>query len=186
MWQIKGSALQGLLQFIRQTFGEDGFQAILKRASPEARALVTQPVLANEWYSGPLTMELRRCVIDEFYRGQVERIRALGRFSAELTLRGVYKVAVRIGSPTWFVGRLSMLFERMLRPGKVRVIDHAARRVVVRVSEFEDRSGIMEEVLAGFAEAGLQISGCHDVRIILTRRLSEGDPFTELVMTWGA
>ncbi len=163
--EVKGTAVLSILGYVTSTYGEEGLERWRASLSPEARALAAGRLSATSWYPGPLAMEMRRAIIDLFYVGDRSRIRELGMFSAQRGLTGVYKLAVKVGSPMWVVDRLSMVFTSYFRPGAVILPDRAPGSVVGTLEGFPDKSGIMEEVFAGFVQKALDISGARDVSV---------------------
>ena len=68
----------------------------------------------------------------------------LGRFSAALTLRGVYRVFLRLGSPGRMLVRATSIFESFYRPGEVRYHPASDKEWTLEFLHIEERSGLWE------------------------------------------
>lgn len=184
MFEIKGTAILGLLDYVRSSFGEDGHARWLAALSPQARELAKEHISATAWYSGPLTMEMRRAIIDLFLDGRVERIQELGAHSAAMAFRGVYRLAIKVGSPAWLIDRIGMVYGSYLRPGRVQVTRQSDKHVEAELVGFPDPTAIMENVMAGFITKGLELSGAKNITAAVTRRMAAAGQAKVITFRW--
>lgn len=169
-YEAKGTAILSIIDFVKTKFGPGGLERWRAALSPATRALVDpQRLSASAWYPGAHAMEMRQAIVDLFYDHDRAKIRALGYFSGERGLTGIYKLAVKFGSPMWVVDRLGMVFSTYFRPGLVVVSKREAGDVSGRLEGFPDHSGIMEEVFAGFVQKALELSGVSELRVTVAR-----------------
>jgi hypothetical protein len=180
-YETKGVGIISVVEFVKTTFGPDGHARWLAALSPAARELATGGLSASSWYPGDLVTELRQTIVDQFWGGDVRRIRQLGRFSAERGQTGVYRLALKVGSPTWVLERLGMVFGSYFRPGAVHFDSKGTGHLVGTLLDFPDRSGLLEEVFAGFVEKALELSGAKGIRVELRGSLAT---HLELEIRW--
>ena len=185
MFEVKGTGLLGLLGFVKNTFGGAEYVRWLDGLSPEARQLAERSISASDWYSGPLSLEMRRAIIDRFFGGDISGIRALGRYSGEQGLKGIYRLAIKVGSPSWVVGRLSIVFGSYFRPGEAFLVVNEPKHIIAELRDFPDRSGIMEHVFCGFIEVALELSGAKDVQVNVVKSLVDSPNAAQVEMRWG-
>jgi hypothetical protein len=183
-WEAKGTAVLSIIKWVTERFGDEGLKRWQAELSPEARALTAGTILASSWYSGPATMEMRKAIIELFFQGDVAGVRELGRFSAHQALSGIYKLFVKLGSPGWVVERAGPMFSIHFRPGEMSVVNKENQKITLRLADFPDKSGIMEQVIWGFVEIALQMSGAKEISIELPKQLALGHPLSEFLIQW--
>ena len=108
----------------------------------------------------------------------------LGRFSAALTLRGVYRVFLRLGSPGRMLARATSIFDSFYRPGEVRYHPASDKEGTLEFLHIEERSGLWEYRLGGFIEGALELAGAKDGRVVVTDTLSEGADAVRIRISW--
>jgi len=175
-YEVKGTALLSIAEFVGSKFGPDGLERWKAALSPAARELTDPRLSASSWYSGEVSHEMRQAIVDQFYGGDRSKVRALGYFSAERGLTGVYKLAVKLGSPMWVIDRLGMVFSTYFRPGKVVLNKREAGFVVGTLEGFPDVSGIMVEVFAGFVQKALELSGVSEPKVVVVKTPTDAEP----------
>lgn len=184
--QVKGTAINSIPEFIRRKFGPEGLSKWLNALSESARRVYNGAVLAGNWYPVKEIMEEpTRKMCELFYRGDVRGAREGGRFSAEMGLKGVYRIFVKWGSPEFLIRKASTIFSSYYQPSEIRVVAEEERKTVVHITQFSEPSLLIENRIAGWMERALEISGCTNVKILITQSLAKGSPYTEFVATWG-
>ncbi len=182
---MKGTAVQTQVRFVQTKYGKEGFERWASSLAPEAEAVVREPVLVSKWYEGEsFVVGLRAKICELFFDGDPEGARELGRFSAEKGLKGVYKVFLRFGSPSWVAERTTLIFDTYFRPGKVTVTLNEKNRAHAIIRGFPDSSGLVELTIAGFTEQALTMSGVKNVRVEIVKSYSRGDGYIEIHTTW--
>lgn len=182
---VKGNSLKTLVEFIGSKFGPDGLERWTSSLHPEAEEAVRGTVLASTWYEGEhFVIGTRMKVCELFYGGDINGARDIGRFSAERSLKGIYKVFIRFGSPNWIVTRTSLIFSSYFRPGTVEMVVNEKGRANARIVGFPDHTGVVEQSVAGFSEKALVMSGANDVDVQVVKSLSRGDEYAEYEVTW--
>jgi hypothetical protein len=185
MFQTKGLVITGIESFVRDTFGDDGHQRWLAALSAETREVFARPVMASSWYPGERAAEMRQAICQLFFGGDAERMRELGRYQAERILRGVYKIFIKIGSPEWVAARCSKIFALHFKPGRLEIVDLVKGRLHLRLHDFPDRSGIMENIFFGFFEHAVKVSGAKEVKVTTGASMAKGDAHSEFEIRWG-
>ncbi len=185
MLKLKGTGIISQIEFVKDRFGEEGFESWVGAMSLPARELVTSPVFASSWYEGEHAMlEPRNKICEVFYNRDPKGARHLGTFTAERSLKGIYRVFIRIGSPEWTVGRVARIFGTFFNPGDLNPVVSEKGRLVMRLSDFPAKSDVFEEMICGFAEKALELSGCKEVHVERVTSLTRGDPYSDFSGTW--
>ncbi len=183
--EMKGTAVATQMGYVRDNFGEDGYQQWIEALSPEARTIVEGAVLESNWYEGECAVvELRSKICQVFYKGDPRGSWELGRYSAERALTGIYKVFLRVGSPNWMIDRGNMVFNRFFRPGLMETVQNEKNLAITQLKDFPESTGLVEMTIAGFIEKGLELSGTKNINVLITKSFSRGDDYTEFKYTW--
>ncbi len=185
LMEVKGTAINSIPEFILGKFGKEGLNQWLNALSEGARKIYGGAILAGNWYPiKEIMVEPTRKMCELFYRGDLKGAREGGRFSAEKGLKGVYRIFVKLGSPEFLIRRASAIFTSYYQPSEMKVVAQEDRKAVVHITKFSEPSALIENRIAGWMEKALEISGCKNVRILITQSLSKGAPYTEIVATW--
>ena len=182
--EVKGTAVESIPLFVKEKFGER-YEEWLNSLPPKSREIMTKPILAAIWYpleEAFIIPTLKICEL--FYNGDLRGAWEAGRFSADFALRGIYKVFVKIGSPGFIIDRASAIFSNYYRPSKMEVVERGKNRAVLHITEFGKPHIVVEYRIAGWIERALEISGCKDLKITITKSLTRGDKYTEIVGEW--
>ena len=185
MFKIKGTGIISQIQFVRENFGDEGYARWLASLSQPAKLCVENPVSATSWYEGDhVTLELRNQICEVFFNGDPRGAREIGAFTAEKSLKGVYRFFLRLGSSEWIVGRAARLFGTFFKPGSIIHVESAKGLLLMRLVDFPVRSEVFEEMVCGFAVKALALSGCSNIKVERTCSFARGDPYTDFKGTW--
>jgi len=180
---VKGTGIMPISIFVRENF-PDRFDGWLDSLSPEARRIM-ETALSSNWYPVKIAMiEATRAVIDTFFDGKEEGAWEMGRFSADYSLKGVYRYFVKLGSPGFIISRGSKIFSNYYRPAELTVVDKGPNHATLHITHFPEPHTLIEFRLGGWVERALELSGCKSIRVDITKSLTRGDSVTELKAKW--
>jgi hypothetical protein len=184
--RVRGSLLTSIPKIIRKKFGEDGFGQWMAKISSEARELYLDKIDSNEWYSMKgMLLEPFANVAQLFYQWDVKNAAwEFGRASADIRFSGLAKIVMKIPTPQYFLNKGFEYLKDYYDPCRIEVIEHGERKCVLRLLEFPEPSSTVEYRICGWSQRGLEICGCKDVQVDLTKSLVNLDPYTEFVITW--
>ena len=179
--EAKGTAVEILPKFVVSRFGKEYLNRWMNLLSEEAREEFSKGIISYQWYplkSVLVDPTLRLC---EHLYGSYQGALEVGRFSAEHALRGVYKLFVKLGSPEFVIKRASSILPTYYRPCAAEVVEVSKGRATVRITDFEEMHTIIELRIKGWMEKALEISGCDNINITISKSLTKNDPYTEFV-----
>ncbi len=183
--EVKGAAIIIIPPFIKDRFGEEGFNQWIDALTPEARKVYQAPLLVSNWY--PLReslIESLRKMCDLFYDRHVKGARESGRFSADYSLKGIYKIFVKLGSPEFMLRRAGTILPVYYTPSEMKVVECQKGQGIMQITKFSEMDKVLEIRIAGWMERAVEISGGKQPSIKITRSLTAGDPLSEFVATW--
>jgi hypothetical protein len=184
---VKGTALAVLPIFIESKFGKDGLDKWLESLNSEAAALYknTNSIKINQWY--PIKesyLEPTAAMCELFYNNDPQGAWEVGRFSADFALKGVYKAFVKMTSVSFFIKRASLLMTTYYQPSKMELQSSTYSQAVLHMTEFPEAHRLIESRIGGWVQRALEIHGCKEVAVDITRSLANGDPLTEMILNW--
>ncbi len=182
---VKGEVLRSLPLFVIKRFGQTKYMKWLNTISSSAHTVYSEGIDDKEWY--PLTSTLVAPTVtmcDMFYRGSMRGAWECGRYSADYGLKGIYKVLVKLQSPTILIQKSSSIFSSLYQPASLQVTVEDERRLSVVITEFEEIHSVIEARIGGWMERALEISGCKHVNISIEKSLADHDHSTDYKITW--
>ena len=183
--EVKGTAIITVPLFIKERFGEGGLNQWIDALTPEARKVYQASVFASSWYPlKELLIEPLRKMCALFYAGDLKGAKESGRFSADYSLKGIYKIFVKLSSPESIVRRAGSILPMYYTPSEMKVVESRKGQGIVQITKFPDMDQVLEIRIAGWMERALEISGGKQPNIKITRSLTAGDSLSEFLATW--
>ncbi len=183
--EVKGTAIITLPPFIKERFGDGGLNQWIAALAPEVREVYPASVLASSWYPLKefLVKPLRK-MCDLFYAGDLKGARESGRFSADYSLKGIYKIFVKLGSPEFMLRRAGTILPLYYTPSEMKVVESGKGQGTMQITKFPDMDHALEIRIAGWMERAIEISGGKQPNIKITRSLTTGDSLSEFHASW--
>jgi hypothetical protein len=183
--EVKGTAIITIPLFIKERFGEGELNQWIDTLTPEARKVYQASVLVSSWYPlKELLIEPLRKMCDLFYAGDRNGAKESGRFSADYSLKGIYKIFVKLGSPEFMLRRAGTILPIYYAPSEMKVLECRRGQGIMQITKFSDMDQVLEIRIAGWMERALEISGGKQPNIKITKSLTAGDPVSEFLATW--
>jgi hypothetical protein len=181
--EVKGIAVLPLKEFVRNRFN-GRYEEWLRALSPESRKIM-EWCLTGQWYPiRPAFIDPTRKICDLFYGGDAGKAWEVGRFSADMALKGFFRIFVRLGSPHFLLSRGFHIFSEYYRPSEIRIDGELKQKAVVQIVRFDDMHPLIENRIGGWIERAIEISGKKVLRVDVTQSLTKGSPMTEYVVEW--
>ena len=185
MMKVRGEAVLSIPIFILKKFGRKEYNRWLDSLSIEARKVYSSPIHKGDWF--PLTeimTEPTTKICELFYKNSKRGAWICGRYSAEYGLKGVYKIFVKLCSPNILIKKASSIISLYYNPSEVEIVENGKNYAVVHIKKFPEIDKVIEYRIAGWMERAAEICGCKNVSVIITKSLTENDPFTEYKVSW--
>lgn len=183
--KIKGTIINSVLGFVKENF-PNRFQEWSEGLSSKSKAIYTKPIIAAEWYSyedgliGPSEHVARL-----FYNNDEKKAAwQIGRYSADVGLKGIYKVFILIGTPQFIMKRAGKILSSFYDPSVLILGDVRPTGVDLHLTLFPEPSLIAEYRIAGWIEKALELCRVKSISIKITKSLAEGDDMTVYEVDW--
>lgn len=183
--EVKGTAVKSIKEFVETRFKAD-YQKWLKAMPEESQAIINGGIFANNWYPmKAAAVEPTKALGKVFYNNDIKQAAwESGRYSAEVGLKGVYKIFVMIAKPQYIMQRASRVFTSYYSPSDLSVVESHEKGLTLHITKFPEPEQIVEYRIAGWCEKALEFTNCKNVRAKITKSLTNGDKVTEIVMSW--
>jgi hypothetical protein len=184
MRHFKGSILLSRFQFLDDRCTPEQKEELIKHLSSELRAKVQTGIIGSKWY--PIEDYIDYLIVFKAVIGQGKNdiIVELGRYSAQKTLRGIYKLFVKIGSPEFYLKRISVIWKQIFDFGETKAVISKAKRCEVIVTGTGDIPDEFTHALYGWMIGTLEISGAKNVKVEILEYPSDNHETIRLQGTW--
>jgi hypothetical protein len=182
--EIKGPAVKSIPEFVKKNY-KARYNEWLDSLSAESKKIMANPVYSTGWYPvHEAAIEPTEKIGLLFFKSKIEAAWESGKYSAESTLKGVYRIFIKASSPQYIISRASKVFTTYYRPSKMQVVDSGEKFVITQITEFGEPNSIVEYRIGGWMEKALELSGCKDVKVFIKKSLTKGDSVTEYSIRW--
>lgn len=183
--EIKGSAVKATPDFVKEKFGARYTEWV--KSLPEAsRVIIEQPIYATTWYSLTDSVIIpTQKAADLFFEGNsVKAANEIGRYSADIALKGVYKIFVRVSSPNFVLSRASSIFATYYQPADIKVIDSSEKRAILQFSKFHPNDRLIMNRIAGWIEKTLEITLKSALKVDVENHIEGANLTSKITVMW--
>jgi len=183
--KVKGTILSSAQAYVKDKF-PNRYNDWIDNLSSESKTLYTNPIMASEWYDIRYGLfEPTEKLADMFYNNDVVKVAwDMGRYSAEVGLKGIYKVFVLIATPQFIMKRGGKILSSFYYPCHLETGEIRPKGVDIVISEFPASSEITESRIGGWMEKALEITNVKNITIEKTKSLAKGDDQTLYAVNW--
>jgi hypothetical protein len=187
LMQVKGTAFNARLAFIKSKFGEDKLGAVWERA-PQVQALVSS---SGDFYPSRLYdyshyTAFNQAVADAFYGGRETAFIEMGRDSADGALQSVHKIFVMNRDVRSFLRSLPVLYNAYyvdMGAAEVALNDRENTvTITVKMPRTPHRS--LCQILRGYVLRGMELCGANSIADTETSCMARGGEACVMVITW--
>lgn len=183
--EIKGTAVKTTPDFVKERFPNRYLEWL--QSMPEvSRKVFEQPIYATNWYNliDSVIIPTQK-VGDLFFDGnQIDAAHTLGRYSAEVALKGIYKIFVRVSSPHFVLSRASSIFSAYYKPSDIKVVESKDKRCAIQLSQFHFSEKLIMHRIAGWVEQTLEITLKSALRVDVHNEVSDNNLTTLITIEW--
>ncbi len=183
--KVKGLGVKSIPEYVKRQH-KDRYIEWLNSLPAESKIIMQGAVAVDQWYSvKEAIIQPSLAIADMFFNGDVKKAAwTCGRYSAELSLTGIYKIYVQLGSAQHIISRASRIMSAYYDEAELVVTDSKKNYVNAQIIKFPEPHIIVEYRIAGWIEKALEISGCKNTSIEIPKSLTKRDKVTEFVVNW--
>jgi hypothetical protein len=181
--EVKGTSLTATKNFIIEKFGQSGYKMVMDKLPQESRAIFEQSILANNWYPfKDAFVKPTKTICDIFYGGSEQGAREIGKFSAEKSLKGIYRAFARVASVNFILERTASIFKTYYTPGRMDVVSKNEHQVIFHMLDIDESDILFEHRICGWIIGALLICNNREHKVEITKSVTRGDQMTEIVV----
>jgi hypothetical protein len=183
--KVKGSALKTTRDFVKTKFKED-YSAWYESLPASSKEIYNRIINATEWYQiEPAYLVPISKISKMFYGGDNKKCGyELGYYSAEVALKGFYKVFILIASPANLVQRASKIITTYYQPSEVEAFTVDSKSIGLKILKFDKLDEALEYRVVGWCIRALELSNCSGVNYNISKSLTKKDNYSEIIFTW--
>ncbi|MBN2273845.1 MAG: hypothetical protein JXR41_06300 [Bacteroidales bacterium] len=183
--QIKGSAVRTILDFVKTKFPEK-LDEWLSRLPSSVSSIYKGSIRPSDWYPLHDAAIIPTEILSEIaFNGDIKKAsRECGRFSAESSLRGIYRFFLMATPSRMVVSTGGRILATFYNPVDFKLVESGSEGAKIHITRIEDTNGVIENRIAGWIERALEIQGLKASQVDITQSLTKGDPVTEITIVW--
>jgi hypothetical protein len=183
--QVKGTGIKTTREFVAQKFPTK-YEKWLKSLSPESFSLYNGGFDICSWY--PIhtayyePMDKIASIL--FNNDPLQAGDELGRFSAELSLKGIYNVFLLVATPQYLTKKATNMMQAFYKPSIIEVPKASSKGVLITIKRFDTINRMTEFRIAGWCARAFELCHQKNVKYRFLSHLSAGAPETVIEFTW--
>jgi len=182
--EIKGVAVKSIQSFVEEKYPTK-YNDWLNGLSEKSKYIMSGRIIDGAWYDlKDAAVEPTEKICDLFYNGSDKGAWEAGRFSAERGLKGIYSFFIRIMSPEFLINRAARVITTYYRPCEIKAAETGKGKAYLHIVKFDEPNHMIEFRIGGWIERALELCGCKNVKVEITKSLTKGDNLTEYKGSW--
>ncbi len=182
--KIKGNILKSRIGFVRERFGEDGWQRVRDALPPEDARLLSGIITNSTWYPFDLGRHLDEAIVSTVGHGSSAVFEDLGRASAQENLNGVHRGLLAPGDPEGFMRKAQMIYRFYYDVGDRTWESTGPGSGVLTTRGAETYSEADCATVIGWYKEALAMCGAKAVRIVEESCRGRGDDACRYRVSW--
>jgi hypothetical protein len=184
--EVKGTGIKTTREYVKANH-PNHYDAWLNSLPEKTFALYHSPLINMAgWYpfKDAYTIPIDK-IISMFFAGNAKTGgETIGKYSAEIALKGIYKLYLMVATPQNLMQKASVMFSTYYNPSEIKLADIGSKTVTMQILKFGELTPSVEYRIAGWCVRALELCGCKSVNYKITKSLTKMESHTDLVFTW--
>jgi hypothetical protein len=182
---VKGNLVAARARYVRDQWGDSGLRDVAARLSPEHRALFESEILPFSWQPFPLMAAFDAAIVQGPMGGDMAQMKRFGETIARYDLSTLYKVLFKIGTPSFLIKRVGVIYQTYMRGGGNIICESSTSKSAKMVlTDTNMPYYFCSQGIPGWFTAALELSGGTGVRVEQTTCVHHGAPRCVWQGTW--
>lgn len=164
--KIKGQILAARREFVKEHFGDGGWEKVLSALPEPDRGPLRGTILATAWFPFDLGKLLDKAIVDVLGKGSSAVFEDLGAKSAQKNLNGIHKTFLTPGDPQAFMNKAATIYRYYYDTGRREYRQTGASSGVVTTFEAETFSLPDCLTVIGWYKEALRMCGAKEVSTV--------------------
>ena len=184
MPNVKGAAVTARLRFVRERFGDAGFEQLVAALSPAHHEIIEARVLPQAWVPYELFIDLCVQADQQFGKGDLGLCFEMGRYAAEVNLPSIYRLFYRFGRPAFVLSKAARLWSLHYDSGALLAHDDGNGTFRLTIERFEQPHRAHCLSVLGWATKSIELSGGRVQSAEEPQCRTLGAPVCEIAVAW--
>ena len=183
--KIKGTAVKITPEFVK-TYFNDGYDKWMDSLPPDSKQIMSNQIIATEWYPlyesvlAPTEIIARLFLNNDVKKAATE----VGKHSADVALKGVYKIFVMISTPAFMLSRASSIFSTYYHPADIRVTDSTKNTAKIQIKGIAEKFALVAWRIGGWMEKALEITKRRNINVDIDTNFEPGNEVITISLSW--
>ena len=184
MSNYRGIAFLAAIKYIKQHYAEEGYAKVLESLPPEDKDVVTGKLNPVTLYPMKAYISLLSAADKIFGKGDYALCSDIGRFEADETFSGLYKVFLEVGNPHAVIRKAGLAWRTLHDAGDLEIEQTNDKFVKGKVTNFPDSHKAFCNVMLGYFGKVIEMSGAKNLDVKETKCRVNGDDCCEFEVKW--
>lgn len=182
--ESKGVAVKSTQKFVEDKYPER-YKEWIESLSNKSKCIMTGKIFDGAWYDlHDSIVEPMKKICDMFYWSSDRGAWEVGRYNAEVSLKGIYSFFIKTPSPELLISKASHIMSTFYRPCEMKSKQVKNDEAYLYIVSFKEPNHLVELRIGGWAERTLEFCGCKNLKLTITKSLAKGDKLTEYQFSW--
>jgi hypothetical protein len=162
---IKGNQINLSKQYLTETFPPEVYSKLFDSLDEETRIRLTTPIFALSWKPEKLFIDLITTADKILGKGDYQLCHDIGRYIAQQSVSTIYKIFIRINTPTFVIKRAPTFWRQLHNHGSLEVTQSSRDHATILLHDEVSHSKAFCRGLIGFFERILELCGAKNISI---------------------
>lgn len=181
--QIKGTVILSRIAFVKEQYGDQKWQEVLKSLSPEDQDTLHYATAAG-WYPFEMGERLESAIIHIIGKGNANIFEQMGVVSAKKNLTGVHRHFLEPGNPQAFLAKASAIYKFYYDRGWREYTQTGATSGIMTTHESDAPSSNDCLTVIGWYKEALAMCGAKQVSIHEDQCMAKGSTCCRYKISW--
>jgi methyl-accepting chemotaxis protein len=182
--KISGSGFIYRRNYVCDQYGDEVWEKIVNRISPESKAILSQALVPTGQYPQKAYSEMIGAIKNELGNGNSgELARKMARYVAQSEAKGTYRFILSADTPEGMLHQMPILWRLQIPQGQMNLIQRGPQSFVIELANPVEAE-LCQNSMVGYLEGLLGLFDIHDPRVRHSSCIHNGDKQCTYEINW--
>ena len=182
--KIKGNIIAARREFVKEHFGEAGWDQVLSSLPPQDQQTLRGTILPTQWFPFETGSQLDKAIVSVLGRGDAQVFEDLGKQSAVKSLSQMHKTFLTPGDPQAFMRKADTIYRYYYDTGRREYRETGPDSGVLTTFDAETFSAPDCLTVIGWYKEALRQCGASEVMVTEEECRAKGGACCQYVFSW--
>jgi hypothetical protein len=183
-YSVKGNLVAARPRYVREKWGEDGFRNVLARLDGEPKRVFESEIMPFAWFGFDVLAAIDSALVSGPMKGDITLMKAFGYEVARYDLSTLYKVLLKLGTPSFIAKRVGVIYRTYIRGGNLIAPEVESTRARIVLADGSLPMYFCTHGVAGWFTCALELSGGKRVMVHESECIHRGARHCVWKATW--